>query len=160
MLFLGNNEGKCVLTNFTSDTFLILLKVKGFQVAPAELEGCLLGHPDVENACVVGVPDDYSSSLSLTLSPSFPNPCRITGGEMPMAFIVPRSGLANQVAHTPSVLEDIKESVMKHVADNKVAYKHLAGGVEVVDVIPMSPSGKLLRRVVREKARELRATRF
>jgi len=36
------------------------MKVKGFQVAPAELEGCLLDHPDVSNACVVGVPDDYS----------------------------------------------------------------------------------------------------
>jgi len=37
------------------------MKVKGFQVAPAELEGCILDHPDVSNACVVGVPDDYSA---------------------------------------------------------------------------------------------------
>jgi len=37
-------------------------KVKGFQVAPAELEGCLLDHTDVSNACVVGIPDDYSKS--------------------------------------------------------------------------------------------------
>jgi 4-coumarate--CoA ligase len=37
-----------------------IMKVRGFQVAPAELEGCLLEHPDVSNACVVGIPDDYS----------------------------------------------------------------------------------------------------
>lgn len=45
------------------------MKVKGFQVAPAELEGCLLDHPDVSNACVVGVPDEYSAfSSSVTAS--------------------------------------------------------------------------------------------
>lgn len=41
------------------------------------------------------------------------------------------------------------------MADNKVAYKHLAGGVEFVDVIPKNPSGKLLRRVLRDRARDL-----
>ena len=46
-----------------------LIKVRGFQVAPAELEGHLLGHPRVADACVVGVPDEYS-------------------GELPMAFVV------------------------------------------------------------------------
>lgn len=43
------------------------------------------------------------------------------------------------------------------VADNKVAYKQLAGGVEFVDVIPKNPSGKLLRRVLRDRAREMKA---
>lgn len=43
------------------------------------------------------------------------------------------------------------------VADNKVAYKHLAGGVEFVDVIPKNPSGKLLRRVLRDRALEMKA---
>ncbi|KAI6027535.1 hypothetical protein PISMIDRAFT_675527, partial [Pisolithus microcarpus 441] len=32
-------------------------------VAPAELEGCILGHPDVEDTCVVGVPDEFSREL-------------------------------------------------------------------------------------------------
>lgn len=40
-----------------------MLKVRGFQVAPAELEGCILGHPDVEDTCVVGVPDEFSREL-------------------------------------------------------------------------------------------------
>ena len=39
-----------------------IMKVRGFQVAPAELEGCILNHPDVSDTCVVGVPDDYSVS--------------------------------------------------------------------------------------------------
>lgn len=42
------------------------MKVRGFQVAPAELEGCILDHPDVADTCVVGVPDDYSMSTILS----------------------------------------------------------------------------------------------
>ena len=45
---------------------------------------------------------------------------------------------------------------IQHVADAKVPYKHLKGGVEFVDVIPKNPSGKLLRRVMREMAKERR----
>lgn len=39
----------------------------------------------------------------------------------------------------------------------KVPYKHLVGGIEFVDSIPKNPSGKLLRRLLRDKANELRA---
>lgn len=59
-ILLGNHEG-----SISSDSMVWGLhtdrwvKVKGFQVAPAELEGCLLDHPDVSNTCVVGVPDEY-----------------------------------------------------------------------------------------------------
>ena len=45
----------------------------------------------------------------------------------------------------------------QHVADAKVQYKHLAGGVEFIDVIPKNPSGKLLRRYLRNKAKEMLA---
>ena len=44
----------------------------------------------------------------------------------------------------------------QHVSDVKVAYKHLAGGVEFVDTIPKNPSGKLLRRFMRDKAKAMR----
>lgn len=37
-----------------------MIKVRGLQVPPAELEDLLLGHPDVEDAAVTSVPDDYS----------------------------------------------------------------------------------------------------
>lgn len=46
-----------------------MLKVKGFQVAPAEVEGCLLSHSYIADCCVVGMPDEYS-------------------GEVPLAFVV------------------------------------------------------------------------
>ncbi|KAF8630887.1 hypothetical protein AX17_005245 [Amanita inopinata Kibby_2008] len=123
---------------FVLDRLKEIMKVKGFQVAPAELEGCLLDHADVANACVVGVPDDYS-------------------GEVPMAFVVLRPAAAERVAKGPSTAHQIKQSIIKHVADNKVGYKHLNGGVEIVSTIPTSPSGKLLRRVLRDQARAMRA---
>ncbi|KAG1849862.1 hypothetical protein C8R48DRAFT_613814 [Suillus tomentosus] len=114
-----------------------MLKVRGFQVAPAELEGCILDHPDVTDTCVVGIQDEYS-------------------GELPLAFVVLRPEAVKRVEESPPAAEEIKASIMKHVADNKVGYKKLAGGVEIIDVIPKNPSGKLLRRVLRDKAREMR----
>ncbi|KAL0581189.1 hypothetical protein V5O48_000879 [Marasmius crinis-equi] len=115
-----------------------IMKVRGFQVAPAELEGCILDHPDVSDACVVGMPDDFS-------------------GEVPIAFVVPTQSAAKRMKSDPQSIEQIKASVAKHVSDNKVAYKRLAGGVEFVDVIPKNPSGKLLRRVLRERAKEMKS---
>ncbi|KAF7356535.1 4-coumarate--CoA ligase-like 7 [Mycena venus] len=50
-----------------------IIKVRGFQVAPAELEGCLLGHDMVADVCVVGMPESFS-------------------GEVPLAFVVPDKG--------------------------------------------------------------------
>ncbi|KIJ62741.1 hypothetical protein HYDPIDRAFT_114438 [Hydnomerulius pinastri MD-312] len=123
---------------FVLDRLQEMLKVRGFQVAPAELEGCILDHPDVADTCVVGVQDDYS-------------------GELPLAFVVLRPEAATRVQSDPTGTEKIKQSIMKHVADNKVAFKKLAGGVEFIDVVPKNPSGKLLRRVLRDKAREMRS---
>ncbi|KAF8133973.1 hypothetical protein EV363DRAFT_1430490 [Boletus edulis] len=122
---------------FVLDRLKEMLKVRGFQVAPAELEGCILDHPEVADACVVGVPDEYS-------------------GELALAFVVLRSDAVNRIHDDPVVAETIRQSIIKHVADNKVGYKRLAGGVEFVDVIPKNPSGKLLRRVLRDRARSLR----
>ena len=55
------------------------MKVRGFQVAPAELEGHLLNHSFVSDVCVVGVPDEYS-------------------GEVPFAFIVPSAKASERIA--------------------------------------------------------------
>ncbi|KAG1733051.1 uncharacterized protein EDB91DRAFT_653561 [Suillus paluster] len=128
-----NRKGEIVVL----DRLKEMLKVRGFQVAPAELEGCILNHPDVTDTCVVGIPDDYS-------------------GELPLAFVVLRPQAAKRIGEDPSASDEIKASIIKHVADNKVAYKKLAGGVEFIDVIPKNPSGKLLRRVLRAEAREMR----
>ncbi|KAG1861788.1 hypothetical protein DFJ58DRAFT_871788 [Suillus subalutaceus] len=128
-----NRRGEIVVL----DRLKEMLKVRGFQVAPAELEGCILDHPDVTDTCVVGIQDEYS-------------------GELPLAFVVLRPEAAKRVEESPQAADEIKASIMKHVVDNKVGYKKLAGGVEFIDVVPKNPSGKLLRRVLRDKAREMR----
>ncbi|KAH9178629.1 amp dependent CoA ligase [Lactarius sanguifluus] len=122
---------------FIVDRLKEILKVRGFQVAPAELEGHLLTHPDVADSCVVGVPDDFS-------------------GEVPLAFVVLSVDAAKKASGSGAAAAKIKASIAKHVADHKVAYKKLAGGVEFVDAIPKNPSGKLLRRVLRDKALNLK----
>lgn len=43
---------------FIVDRLKELIKANGFQVAPAELEGFLLSHPDVQDVCVIGIPDE------------------------------------------------------------------------------------------------------
>ncbi|EIW81332.1 amp dependent CoA ligase [Coniophora puteana RWD-64-598 SS2] len=121
---------------FIVDRIKELIKVRGFQVAPAELEGTLLMHPDIQDACVVPVADDYS-------------------GEVPLAFVVLRPEATARVAKSPSEREKLKETIIKHTAENKVAYKRLAGGVEFIDAIPKNPSGKILRRVLRERVKEM-----
>lgn len=125
---------------FVVDRLKEILKVRGFQVAPAELEGHILRHPDVADCCVVGVPDDYS-------------------GEVPLAFVALAADAAKRASSSASEATAIKKDIAKWVADHKIAYKKLAGGVEFTDVIPKNPSGKLLRRLLRDKARILRAAK-
>ncbi|KAI0275165.1 hypothetical protein BC834DRAFT_851417 [Gloeopeniophorella convolvens] len=123
---------------YVVDRLKELIKVRGFQVAPAELEGHLLSHPDVLDVCIVPVPDDFS-------------------GELPLAYIVLHPPAALRAASSQSEADAIKAELSKYVADVKVNYKWLKGGVEFIDAIPKNPSGKLLRRVLREKARTERA---
>jgi len=109
-----------------------LIKVKGLQVAPAELEACLLNHPAVADCAVIPVPDDRA-------------------GELPKAFVVK----ANSVGLEESDAM-VKRSIAKHVEKEKARHKWLAGGIEFIDVIPKSASGKILRRLLRDKDREAR----
>ncbi|KAI1014681.1 hypothetical protein LB503_004109 [Fusarium chuoi] len=108
-----------------------LIKVKGHQVAPAELEAHILTSPHVFDCAVIQVPDERS-------------------GEVPKAFVV-KSSLAETLDEV-----QVANDIMKHVADNKASYKQLRGGVEFLEVIPKSPSGKILRRLLRDKEREKR----
>jgi len=50
----------------------------------------------------------------------------------------------------------VAREIMKHVSDHKARHKWLKGGVEFLDVIPKSPSGKILRRLLRDKEKEAR----
>lgn len=89
-----------------------LIKYKGFQVAPAELEALLLEHPQISDAAVIGRKDEEA-------------------GEVPVAFVV-----------APDLEPD---AVLSFVAERVAPYKRLRG-VEFVDEIPKSASGKILRR--------------
>uniref|UniRef100_A0A0B7BDP1 AMP-dependent synthetase/ligase domain-containing protein n=1 Tax=Arion vulgaris TaxID=1028688 RepID=A0A0B7BDP1_9EUPU len=106
---------------YIHDRLKELIKYKGSQVAPAELEAILLGHPNIQDAAVLGVPDDAA-------------------GELPKAFVVKKLG---------STLSE--EEIIKFVEGRVSSTKRLRGGVQFVDEIPKNPSGKILRRVLRTK---------
>ncbi|EXJ56091.1 hypothetical protein A1O7_09022 [Cladophialophora yegresii CBS 114405] len=121
------------------DGFLIIhdrlkemIKVKGVGIAPAELEDLLLGHPLVSDAGVIGIPDSYA-------------------GEVPKAFVT-------LVDPTKANQETLK-MLIDFVKQKKSRPKWLAGGIEFVDAVPKSASGKVLRRVLKELEKERAAQR-
>jgi len=108
-----------------------LIKYKGFQVPPAELEALLLTNSKVADVIIIGVVDHSQAT------------------ELPRAYIVPsdRSILKEDEA----VKAKFAESIAKWTAANVSNHKKLRGGVFLVESIPKSPSGKLLRRVIRQQ---------
>ncbi|KIY01306.1 uncharacterized protein Z520_02858 [Fonsecaea multimorphosa CBS 102226] len=103
-----------------------MIKVKGVGVAPAELEDLLLGHPLVVDVAVIGIPDPYS-------------------GELPKAFVV----LSEKAKPDPQTARELQDFVRQ----KKSRSKWLGGGVEFVNQIPKSASGKILRRMLRDQER-------
>jgi acyl-CoA synthetase (AMP-forming)/AMP-acid ligase II len=101
---------------YLTDRLKELIKVKGFQVAPAELEALLCTHPQVAEAGVIGRADERC-------------------GERPVGYVVARGALDPQV-------------LIAWVAQQLPDYKHLAD-VVLCEAIPKTPSGKILRRVLR-----------
>jgi long-chain acyl-CoA synthetase len=97
-----------------------MIKVRGFQVAPAEVEAILHGHPAVADCAVFGIPDQVS-------------------GEAVIAAV------------TPAGPVDAAELIAL-VGDRLASYKR-PSRVVIVDEIPRLPSGKVLRRVLRERYR-------
>lgn len=98
-----------------------LIKYKGFQVPPAELEALLLTHPAVADVAVIGVDD-------------------LEAGELPKAFVVMKPG-------HQATAQELQAFVAQHVA----TYKQIRI-VEFIDEIPKSASGKILRRLLRQKS--------
>ncbi|XP_069685505.1 uncharacterized protein [Periplaneta americana] len=82
-----DDEGKLYIVDRTKE----LIKVKGFQVAPAELEEILRSHPQIEDAAVIGIPDERA-------------------GEIPKAFVVPKGKISE---------EDVKKFVAEKVSEYK-----------------------------------------
>ncbi len=87
------------------------MKVRGFQVAPAELEGCILDHRDVSDACVVGIPDDYSMRDCFRFV--YAANASHLGGEVPLAFVVLTSDAEAKVKGKPQEAMKVKESIIK-----------------------------------------------
>ena len=114
---------------FIVDRIKELIKVKGMQVAPAELEAHLLTHEAVNDCVVIGIPSDRE-------------------GEVPKAFVVKAPG---SIEESDSL---VKRQIQKHVEEHKSNHKWLRGGVEFIDEVPKSPSGKILRRMLRDKEKE------
>ena len=110
-----------------TDRIKEMVKVKGIGVAPAELENLLLGHLSVEDCAVCGIPDDRA-------------------GERPKAFVV----LTTEAIKAGA--EDAMRELIKYVRENKARHKWVVE-VELVDVIPKSPAGKILRKKLRDPAR-------
>ncbi|KAI0757796.1 phenylacetyl-CoA ligase [Daedaleopsis nitida] len=108
------------------------------QVAPSELEGRLLSHPDVADAGVIGIPHAYA-------------------GEVPRAYVVLNPNVAAAVARERAVADEIRAKLYKHISSATAKYKWLDGGIEFVDAIPKSPSGKILRRSLKEQHNGIRA---
>jgi 4-coumarate--CoA ligase len=106
---------------YVVDRLKELIKYKGFQVAPAELEGILLTHPALADAAVVGLPDEEA-------------------GEVPVGYVV----LKPDKEASPTEIQEF-------VAGQVASYKQLRR-VVIVDAVPKSPSGKILRRVLKDQA--------
>jgi 4-coumarate--CoA ligase len=105
---------------YVVDRLKELIKYKGFQVPPAELEALLLTHPKVADAAVIGVADDEA-------------------GEIPAAFVVLRPGV-----------EATAEEIQQFVAERVAHYKQIRR-LTFIEAVPKSPSGKILRRVLRDE---------
>lgn len=96
-------------------------------MAPAELEGLLLSNPKIKDAGVIGIYDEVA-------------------GELPMAYVVKQSNVE-------LTEREVKDFVSERISNSK----WLRGGVKFIDEIPKNPSGKILRRNLRELYKSTKA---
>ena len=105
-----------------TDRLKEMIKVRGFQVAPAEIETVLHSHPAVKDCAVFGIPDG-------------------TNGEAVVAAVA---------VSAPVDTDAVATELVAWVDEKLASYKHLSRVVFVPD-IPRLPSGKVLRRVLKER---------
>jgi acetyl-CoA synthetase len=101
-----------------------VIKSAGYRLGPAEIENCLVRHPAVANAAVVGKPDE-------------------TRGMIVKAFIVLQPG------HFPS--KSLEEDLQGHVRKRLAPYQY-PREIEFIDKLPMTPNGKIVRTELRKRA--------
>jgi acetyl-CoA synthetase len=106
-----------------------MFKAAGYRIGPSEIENCLVRHPAVGNAAVVPSPDDVR-------------------GNIVKAFIVLAPG------YVPS--PELEADIAKHVREHLAPYEY-PKQIEFIDALPMTTTGKVQRKVLRE--RELARTR-
>ncbi|KAG6113456.1 hypothetical protein E4U31_000690 [Claviceps sp. LM219 group G6] len=112
---------------YITDRIKELIKYKGFQVPPAELEAKLLARQDINDVCVIGVWNNEQHT------------------EVPRAYVVVRS----DVQETEQLAQEITEWLAGRVSPPK----RLRGGLRFVKEIPKSASGKILRRVLKDQVK-------
>ncbi|KAL7930955.1 hypothetical protein V8C35DRAFT_310858 [Trichoderma chlorosporum] len=105
-----------------------LIKYKGFQVPPAELEAKLIGREDIADVCVIGVWDKEQHT------------------EIPRAYVVLKSGVDESEAKAKEIIEWLNAKVAPP--------KKLRGGVRFIKVVPKSQAGKILRRVLKDQVKK------
>jgi len=115
---------------FIADRLKELIKYNGFQVAPAELEGLLINHPEILDAGVVGLPHGEV-------------------GELPLAFVVKKPG-----SHITEL------EIKKYISGTCSHQKRLRGGVIFVENIPKNASGKILRKELRQLLKQHRKSKL
>lgn len=103
-----------------------LIKVNGFQVAPAELEALLIQHEGIADAAVVGVMAE--------------------GNEYPRAYVVLNAD--GRAKHLTEM------DIQMYIASKTARHKHLTGGVQFKQAIPRLLSGKIMRSAVKEWAKK------
>jgi len=114
---------------YITDRVKELIKYKGFQVPPAELEGKLMESELVDDVAVIGVNDEQQHT------------------EVPRAYIV-----ASQAKRATAGEQEARAIIAW--MDKKVSnHKRLRGGIVFVDEVPKSASGKILRRLLKERSK-------
>jgi acetyl-CoA synthetase len=106
-----------------------LIKSAGYRIGPAEIESCLVKHPAVANAAVIGKPDEAR-------------------GAIVKAFIVLQPG------HAPS--QPLMEAIQKHVRGRLAPYEY-PREIEFIDALPMTTTGKVQRKELRRREEEKKA---
>ncbi|KAL9934085.1 hypothetical protein V8E36_007167 [Tilletia maclaganii] len=106
-----------------------LIKYKAFSVAPAELEGVITAHPKIAAAGVVGIYDHSQAT------------------ELPRAYV-------QLQPHVKDKSSKVEAEVIAWVQERCVNYKWLRGGVKVVARVPVSASGKIVRKELRKMAED------
>jgi acetyl-CoA synthetase len=103
-----------------------MFKAAGYRIGPSEIENCLVRHPAVANAAVVPSPDEVR-------------------GNVVKAFVVLAPG------HAPS--SELEADLARHVREHLAPYEY-PKEIEFIDALPMTTTGKVQRKVLRERELE------